>query len=132
MFSAAEATSYLATTALLAIPPALLLTETHRGDRIRTCDLSPRRPLLATKSVKLLAPAAGFEIAFSGHGRGAIGKCFFVNQDSRHALLGGGGLPGVVSAESIGEIGTGTDVAPAGFAAAEDVNRKHLLAQNSG
>ncbi len=74
MFSAAEATSYLATTALLAIPPALLLTETHRGDRIRTCNLSPRRPLLATKSVKLLAPAAGFEIAFSAMAAARLGN----------------------------------------------------------
>jgi hypothetical protein len=81
---------------------------------------------------KFIASPASLEIAFS-RGCGRAGwKFFFVNQSPWETMSGRARFSGIVSAQSIGKVGAGTDISPAGFAAPQDVNRKHALAQASG
>jgi hypothetical protein len=44
-----------------------------------------------------------------------------MNQSSGQSMLRRARFSGIVSAQSIGKVGAGTDISPAGFAAAQDV-----------
>ena len=94
-----------------------------RGDRIRTCDLSPRRPLY--ELIELIAASPGFVISFSCHSRGAGRKNFRMKQDPRNAVLCCFRFTIVVAPETIFEILTGTDVAATSFPAPQNINTKH-------
>ena len=101
----------------------------NRGGRIRTDDLSPRRPLyqaeLPLTQVKFISALTGLEIPLPLKSLGASGIFLMVHQRPRYAVPRGLAQTGIVTTEPVLKVPAGTDISAPSAPTSKNIHDKH-------
>jgi hypothetical protein len=76
-------------------------------------------------AIQFFAPSAGLKIALAPYGFGTGTKRLLVNENPRAPVFRGAGNPSIVLAETLINVGTGSDVPPFCHLASQDVDKVH-------